>query len=32
VDPDFVIEKIKSTIEVLKQKLLQKPNQGPIVG
>jgi len=31
-DPDLVIEKIKRTIEVLKQKLLQKPNQGPIVG
>lgn len=31
-DPDLVIERIKRTIEVLKQKLLQKPNQGPIVG
>jgi len=28
--PDLVIEKIKRTIEVLKQKLVQEPNQGPV--
>jgi len=31
-EPDLVIEKIKRTIELLKQKLLQKSNQGPIAG
>ena len=31
-EPDHVIEKIKRTIELLKQKLLQKSNQGPIAG
>jgi len=27
-EPDLAIEKIRSTIETLKQKLVQKPNQG----
>ena len=27
-EPDLVIEKIKRTIETLKRKLIQKPNQG----
>ena len=31
-EPDIVIEKIKRTIETLKQKLVQKPNQGRVVG
>ena len=31
-EPDLVIEKIKRTIETLKQKLAQKPNQGRVVG
>ena len=31
-ESDIVIEKIKRTIEALKLKLVQKPNQGPIVG
>ena len=31
-EPDLVIEKIKRTIEALKQKLVQKPNQGRVVG
>jgi very-short-patch-repair endonuclease len=31
-EKDLVIEKIKRTIETLKQKLVQKPNQGPVVG
>jgi cyclase len=31
-EPDLVIEKIKRTIELLKQKLLQKSNRGPIAG
>ena len=31
-EPDLVIDKIKRTIEALKQKLVQKPNQGPIAG
>ena len=31
-EPDLVIEKIKRTIEILKQKLAQKPNQGRVVG
>ena len=31
-EPDLVIEKIRRTIEILKKSLVQKPNQGPIVG
>jgi len=31
-EPGLVIEKIKRTIESLKQKLVQKPNQGRVVG
>jgi len=31
-EPDIVIEKIKRTIETLKQKLVQMPNQGRVVG
>ena len=31
-EPDLVIEKIRRTIETLKKNLLQKSNQGPIVG
>ena len=31
-EPDLVIEKIKGTIETLKQKLAQKPNQVRVVG
>ena len=31
-EPDLVIEKIKRTIETLKQKVVQKPNQGRIAG
>ena len=31
-EPDLVVEKIKRTIGSLKQKLVQKPNQGPIAG
>jgi hypothetical protein len=31
-EPDLVIEKIRRTVETLKKNLLQKPNQGPIVG
>ena len=31
-EPDLVIEKIKGTIELLKKKLVQKPNQGPLAG
>ena len=31
-EPDLVIEKIKSTIETLKQKSTQRPNQGPVAG
>ena len=31
-EPDLVIEKIKRTIEILKQKLAQEPNQGPVAG
>jgi len=31
-EPGLVIEKIKRTIETLKQNLLQKPNQGRVVG
>ena len=31
-EPDLVIEKIKRTIEALKQKLVQEPNQGSVAG
>ena len=31
-EPDLVVEKIKRTIGSLKQKLVQKPNQGSIAG
>jgi len=31
-EPDLVIEKVRRTIEKLKKNLVQKPNQGPIVG
>ena len=31
-EPDIVIEKIKRTVEILKQNLVQKPNRGRVVG
>ena len=31
-EPDLVIEKIRKTIEALKQKLVQEPNQGSVAG
>ena len=31
-EPDLVIEKIRRTIETLKKNLVQKPNQGTVVG
>ena len=31
-EPDLVIEKIRRTIETLKKDLVQKPNQGTVVG
>ena len=31
-ETDLVIEKIKKTIELLRQKLVQRSNQGPIAG